>query len=476
MESSFFFYDLETSGLNPRSDRIMQFAGQRTDMDLNPIDEPVNTLIKVADDCLPDPYAVMVTSITPQETLREGVTEDEFIKFFNKEVSKPGTIFVGYNNISFDDEFMRFLLYRNLYDAYEWQYRDGRSKWDMLDIIRMTRALRPDGIKWPKAADDKSTNRLEHIAKENEILHSKAHDALSDVVALIGLTKLIKDKQPKLFNFMLSIRDKKSVYDLINRKEQFVYVNGSFASKHEKTSIVTKIDGSMDSQGVLVYDLTSDPDQFIDKTVNELVELGSYSPDKDRLRLPIKKIQYNRCPSVAPLSVLKDEDYSRLSLDKKIIDDNYKKLKNAKNFINNLLSAQEILDNKRNNSLAKKTAFAEAKLYDGFISDMDKKHMTSIHAKDFDFEYPPDFEDKRLKGLYPLFVARNYPEQKTDEMDEIWQKHRQEVILSGGKNSKIAKYLILISELEAKNSTNKNKSYLLDELKLWAEAILPVEL
>src|SRR6185312_1289553 len=140
MAASFFFYDVETSGFGPRSARIMQFAGQRTDMDLKRVGEPFNHLIKLTPDVLPSPDAGWVTGITPQKTLSEGLTEAEFLKLFPQEVVKSDTIFVGYNSIRFDDEFMRFLLYRNFYDAYEWEWRDGRSRWDLLDLVRMTRA------------------------------------------------------------------------------------------------------------------------------------------------------------------------------------------------------------------------------------------------------------------------------------------------------------------------------------------------
>ena len=110
MAASFFFYDLETSGFNPRSARIMQFAGQRTDMDLKPIGEPVNCLIKLTPDVLPGPDAILVTGITPQKTLADGMTEAEFLRIFYEDVVKPDTIFTGFNNVRFDDEFMRFLL------------------------------------------------------------------------------------------------------------------------------------------------------------------------------------------------------------------------------------------------------------------------------------------------------------------------------------------------------------------------------
>src|SRR3990167_6816090 len=116
---TFYFYDLETRGFNPRAARIMQFGGQRTDLDLKPIGQPHNRLIKLTDDVLPEPDAAMVTGITPQQTLSKGLSEAEFLKYCYSKIAKSNTIFVGFNSIRFDDEFMRFLNYRNFYDAYE---------------------------------------------------------------------------------------------------------------------------------------------------------------------------------------------------------------------------------------------------------------------------------------------------------------------------------------------------------------------
>ncbi len=128
MSASYYFYDLETSGLDARTDRIMQFAGQRTDADFNPIGEPQNILVKLAEDTLPSPSAVMVTGITPQMTLQDGMTEHEFSRYFIEEIATPQTTIIGYNSVRFDDEFMRHTLWRNFYDPYEWQWKDGRSR------------------------------------------------------------------------------------------------------------------------------------------------------------------------------------------------------------------------------------------------------------------------------------------------------------------------------------------------------------
>ena len=160
MQNTFFFYDLETSGLSARSDRIMQFAGQRTDMNLQPIGEPVNVLVALNDDTIPIPEALLVTGITPQKTLDEGYSEADFAKLLVEEWFTPDTIVVGFNNVRFDDEFIRHLLWRNFHDPYEWSWKEGRSRWDMLDVVRMTRALRPEGINWPVDDKGEPTNRL----------------------------------------------------------------------------------------------------------------------------------------------------------------------------------------------------------------------------------------------------------------------------------------------------------------------------
>jgi exodeoxyribonuclease-1 len=175
----------------------MQFAGQRTDLSLKPIGKPDNFLIKLTEDILPDPEAVLVHGITPQRALAEGITEAEAVKYLTAQVFVPDTIAVGFNNIRFDDEFIRFLFWRNFTDAYEWHYKDARSRWDLLDMVRMTRALRPEGINWPFAPDGAPSNRLELLTSVNKLDHIDAHDALSDVRASISIARLIRNKQTK---------------------------------------------------------------------------------------------------------------------------------------------------------------------------------------------------------------------------------------------------------------------------------------
>ena len=304
MPQTFFFYDLETSGLNPRQDRIMQFAGQRTTLDFEPIGEPYNILVKLNDDTLPSPDALMVTGITPQQTQAEGYTEAEFARILVNEVFTEDTIVVGFNNIRFDDEFIRALFWRTFNDPYEWAWRDGRSRWDMLDVVRMTRALRPAGIEWP-IVDGKETNRLELLTKLNGIDHFKAHDALSDVEALIAVTKLIKEKQPQLYQHLFKYKDKRHVAELVNLddKTPFVYVSGRYEAQYHKGTVAFPLTTGRNG-AVVVYDLRYDPTPFIDKTPKELAAMlfagWQERQADDFVRVPVKELQLNRAPAVAP--------------------------------------------------------------------------------------------------------------------------------------------------------------------------------
>ncbi len=465
----------------------MQFAGQRTDMDLNPIGKPHNYLIKLSEDVLPDPDAVLITGITPQATIAEGITEAEFLKIFIAQIASPDTIFVGFNSIRFDDEFMRFLHYRNYYDAYEWQWKDGRSKWDILDVVRMTRALRPHGIKWPVDSKGQPANRLTLLTSINGLDHAKAHDALNDVQATIALARLLRDKQPKLFDYLLQIRDKKKIADLAHGGKPFVYTSGKYSSQHEKTTVVSTIADHPRRQGVLVYDLRHDPTPFLNMTPADLVEAWKFSKDENKLRLPVKSMQFNRCPAVAPLAVFNVECQERLHLTLELVNTNLKKLQAAQGFGDNILQALEILDKHQQASFLQDETEVDAQLYDGFIGDTDKPRMQTVRNT-----IPAElkniavaFQDSRLSALLPLYKARNFPQILSAEEREMWEQFRRRKLLGGksGNSSSLsglrvegraATYFERLGQLAEQQGLSAEKRYLLEELQLYGQSILPV--
>jgi exodeoxyribonuclease-1 len=478
MADSFFFYDLETSGFSPRSARVMQFAGQRTDMNLKPVSEPVNVLIKLTPDVVPDPDAVLVTGITPQRTLAEGLSEAEFLKLFYGEVVRPNTIFVGFNNIRFDDEFMRFLNYRNFYDAYEWQWKDGCSRWDLLDVVRMVRALKPEGIKWPFAPDGKPTNRLEFLTKLNKLSHEAAHDALSDVQATIAVAKLVRDKQPELFKYLLDTRKKDKVKAVVDTAKPFMYTSGRYPSEYLHTTVAVLLGQHAEQDYALVYDLRQDPTPFLKMSIEELIEAWKFTRDPDAIRLPVKTLKYNRCPAVVPGVVKDEETLKRLQLSRGAISRHLRLVSHGEpTFVEKLFAAVKQMDQAREQdqmSLVDNQLNVDERLYDGFVDNSDKVAMRAARvAKPEELaDFAAGFRDERLKSLLPLYKARNYPASLSSEERAEWDEFCRQKLLDGGTDSRLTKYFVRLEEL-GQGKLNGEQQYLLEELRLYGQSIVP---
>ena len=478
MPETFYFYDLETTGLSSKKDRIMQFAGQRTDKNMELIGDSDNVYIKITEDILPSPDAVMVTGITPQKTLSDGISEAEFLKYFYENIATANTIFVGYNSVRFDDEFIRNLNYRNFYDAYEWQWSEGRSRWDILDVVRMTRALRPDGIEWPFSPEGKPSNRLELLTQLNKLDHSHAHDALSDVFATIAVAKMIHLKNSKLFEYLLRVRAKKEVDELAAKGLPFVYSSGRYPSEHNYTTIAVALGPHPSKSGAyLVYDLRQNPKSFADKSIDDLEIILNNQYSKDSERFPVKVMHNNKCPAIAPLSVVTEKNWQDLGLNKADIDKNYLTLikeENLKLNFNELFRKQQEQIQTR---FIGDDLTVDEQLYDGFFDKGDKTKMRAIRAADIDelVDLSFDFDDPRLKGLLILYKARQFPSSMNEREQAFWNEFRNNSLNKKQSDGKtiLEKFFKRLEELAEIHQNNPDKIYLLEELQLYAQSIIP---
>ena len=438
-------------------------------MNLEPIGEPYNLLVTLNDDSLPSPDALMVTGITPQKTVEEGYTEAQFARMLSEEIFTPETVAVGFNNIRFDDEFIRHLLWRNFHDPYEWSWKDGRSRWDLLDVVRLTRALRPEGINWPVDDKGEPSNRLELITSANGIAHENAHDALADVTALIAVTKLIKQKQPQLYDYLLKMRDKKVVQQLVNvdDKKPFVYASGRYDKEFAKTTVAFPLTTSRNG-GVVVYDLRYDPTPFVELSTEELSKkiFASWEERQaeDFVKLPVKELQYNRCPAVAPLGVLEQGNgWQKLSLDLETVQKHQNILLNHPDFAEKL---RTIFENK---PAFKKLPDPEAQLYDGFLNDRDRIRVEAVRNADERelADFHPEFQDERLAPLLLHYKARNFPRSLSEDDLAQWEAWRAQHL-----QAQLPQFMASLQRL-APTATDEQQ-FILQELQLWAESTLPV--
>ena len=429
---TFYFYDFETSGADPARDRPLQFAGIRTDADFNQIEQEDVWYCQPAEDVLPHPEACLITGILPQEAAAKGLTERAFAHAIHQVFSRPETCVVGYNSIRFDDEVTRYCFYRNFLDPYAREWQNGNSRWDLIDVVRATAAFRPDGINWP-VRDGRRSFKLEELSVANNIEHLQAHDALSDVRATIAMAKLIKEKQPRLFSHLLSLRDKRQVSAKIDPllRTPVLHVSGMYGAERNNLAVVLPVAMHPENRnGVIVYDLSVNPEPLLELSVEE-IQQRIFTPKADLPegveRIPLKTIHINRCPVVAPLGVLDESDQQRLALDYKSCKRHFERLVNASNLAEKV---QAVFSSQFEGS---KTTDVDLQLYGGFFSDRDRRFIRKVSRTDGPGlkHLQSDYDDARLGDLLFRYRARNYPDLLSDSERLLWREHCRQRVLEG---------------------------------------------
>ncbi|MEQ5184156.1 exodeoxyribonuclease I [Providencia alcalifaciens] len=426
-QPTFFIHDYETFGKHPALDRPAQFAGVRTDLDFNIIDEPEVFYCKPTDDYLPQPEAVMITGITPQIAMANGVNEAEFAKRIHNAFSVPNTCIMGYNNIRFDDEVTRNIFYRNFYDPYAYSWQQGNSRWDLLDALRACFALRPEGINWPENDDGLPSLRLEHLTKANGVAHENAHDAMSDVLATINMAKLLKQAQPRMFDYFYQLRNKNKVNQLIDIVDMtpLVHVSGMFGAVRSYISLVAPLAWHPENKNaVIMCDLSADMSPLLTLNADELRE-RLYTPKAelgDELPVPVKLVHINKCPILAPEKTLRTVDAERTGIDRDLCMRNLELLRKNPDVRNKLIELFSVAQQ------FEESNDVDSQIYNGFFSPSDRSTMDIIR------ETPPQnlpaldlsFEDKRMKELFFRYKARNFPATLSYEEQQRWLQHRRD--------------------------------------------------
>jgi exodeoxyribonuclease-1 len=461
MTQTFYWHDYETWGVSPSRSRASQFAGIRTDLDLNEIGEPLMIYCQPTIDVLPEPEACLITGITPQHAQQNGLREVDFIKQIHAELNEPGTCGVGYNSLRFDDEFTRFTLWRNFYDPYEREWKNGNSRFDLIDVVRMCAALRPEGINWPLKEDGTPSFKLEHLTAANGIVHEGAHDALVDVRATIALARLLKKAQPKLFDYALSLRDKRKAAAMLSVAEQkpLLHFSEKFpATQYCGAMIMPLALHPTISSNVICYDLNQDPSALLALDVEEIKQ-RLYTP-RDQLpegveRIVLKSVRSNRCPMLAPVSLLDEAATARMAIDQQRCRRHYDQLKNAGFALVEKLQAvfapsdRDIVTD------------PELNLYSGsFLSDADKGLCNKVRrAKPEELEsFSLAFKDQRLTELLFRYRARNFPETLSAEDQQNWQEFVRGKLIDGSNGSlTIVQIKQRIAEIKKTDVSDKHK-------------------
>ncbi len=435
--ASFYFYDLETWGADPKKDRIAQFAGVRTNLNLEPLAPAEMAYCQLAPDYLPAPEAVLITGITPQKCQKVGLTEVEFIHRLHQQLAEPGTCVVGYNNIRFDDEMVRHTLFRNYIDPYAREWQNGNSRWDLIDVVRACYALRPDGIQWPLKEDGSPSFRLEDLCKANNIEHLQAHDASSDVYATIALAALIRSAQPRLFDYLYQHRQKQALGALIDVAglTPLLHVSSKFPALQGCCSWVVPLAyHPTNKNAVICFNLQQDPGFLLEMDVEEIrrrLYAKSIDLAADELRPALKLVHLNKSPVLAPAKTLSAARANELGIDRAACLQHLELIRQNQQILSALF--QEVY---QQTDLPEQSQNPDYSLYQGFLSDHDRRLLPQVHALSPQAlsANPPVFQDDRLNSLMFRFRARNFPETLTHQELEQWQRFCKDQLQFGIEN------------------------------------------
>jgi exodeoxyribonuclease-1 len=479
MSQTLLWHDYETTGADPRRDRPAQFAAIRTTLELEPIGEPLSIFCKPAADVLPHPEACLITGITPQQMERDGVIEAEFAALVNEAMAEPGTCSVGYNSLRFDDEFTRHLLYRNFHDPYEREWKDGNSRWDLIDLARMCYALRPDGIEWPRREDGSPSFRLEHLATANHIVQARAHDAVSDVEALIGLARLIRIRQPRLWEFYFALRRKQRAFELLDvaRMTPLVHVSSRYPASRGCLALIAPLAMHPSlPNAVIAYDLDVDPTPLLELDADDIADrvfVARADLPEGVERIPLKAIHANKSPALAPLSALKGVDTTRIALDESRGLAHLERLRGAQGLVQKLQAVFARADNRADGR--EPAADPELALYGGFLPDADKRLLRAVR------ETPPEqlgqrvfpFRDPRYAELLFRYRARNWPGNLDAEETARWEAFCQRRINTATPLTGLTRedYFATIARMRADPATLPGQVPLLDALEAWGRGL-----
>ncbi|MHB1332149.1 MAG: exodeoxyribonuclease I [Sulfuriferula sp.] len=470
---TFLWHDYETFGIDPRSDRPAQFAAIRTDAQLNEVGTALMTYCQPAPDYLPDPQSCLITGITPQLCLERGVPEYQFASEIEQMFSQSGTIGVGYNTIRFDDEFTRFLLWRNLADPYAREWQNNCGRWDLLDVVRTTYALRPEGIVWPTKEDGRPSFKLEHLSAANGLAHAAAHDALSDVRATIALAQLIRQRQPRLFDFCFTLHKKDAVAEQISlhAPRPFLHVSGMVPAERGCLMLAWPLaQHPTNKNEVIIWDLAFDPAELFEldaASIRTRMFTAAAALPEGVSRLPIKTIHINKSPIVINnLNTLTPAMAERWGID----------IEAGLQYASRFANAPDMLPIWRDVFQRPATAAVDvdADLYGGFVGNNDRRVLNRLRSLSPEqlAQAQPSFDDPRLEELLFRYRARNFPTTLNESEAQRWHEHRTARLFEGASGSRTLEKLFNEIDTLAETADERGET-ILSALYDYAEAIAP---
>tara|TARA_B100001250_G_C19793128_1_gene787478 strand:- start:235 stop:1650 length:1416 start_codon:yes stop_codon:yes gene_type:complete len=448
---NFVFYDFETSGKDPCWDQILQVGAILVDESFNEI-ETLEMRCKLKRGLIPSAGALKVNHSTFSNLIKANKSHYEMICELEKKFKEwSPAVFIGYNNLEFDEEFLRNSFFKTLRDPYLTSMnRNKRS--DLLGLLRTLDLFFPDTIKIPKNEKQRKVFKLDKISPFNGIDHF-AHDALGDVKATIEIAKMVAKRSPEIWKSCLASSEKSKVLDLLN-KNDLVFFSETYFGKTTGFGGCYILNHPIYKYPIL-FDLSFNPEELIDLSSKDLKETF-LSGQKF-----IRTVRHNKNPILLTADKLERSNYfGKTDLKEYEKKSNY--LKNSESFKENILLfladlAQE-KEQKQETEGSQVDIMAEESLYSGGFPSFDDLHVRQDFGKanwSERYDLCKKFSDKRLSYFGIRLIYEEFPEALPKSIrDEI---HRAIVLQVLSENKERWNTLNIFNK-EIENIENEYKS------------------
>ncbi|WP_158584151.1 exodeoxyribonuclease I [Salinibius halmophilus] len=423
---SILWYDFETFGADAKLDSPAQFAAQRTDHNLMPIDSPEIFYCQPLADRMISPDAVAITGITPQHAQQNGVPEYQFAERVHALMAQPNTTTCGYNTIRFDDEVCRHMFWRNMIDPYGREFKNNNARFDLLDVMRLTSALRPEGLYWPKRDDGLPSYKLEQLSVANGIEHTDAHDAMADVRATIALAQKVRRQQEKLWHYVFEFRYKHRAKGFLEQLNgaPFLHASGKVSAEFFGTTVlVPLLTHPTNRNEIICWDARVAPQDCLDasaKDLNEWLYAKSSELPEDVVRPGFKSVHVNKAPMMAPMSLFDEAVSKRIQISETQVRQcvDYFQSHDWQSLVVEVFSQPFEAEDKD----------PEQDLYGGFISMHDRQLMDKMRALPAEewSKFELDLGDPRLAAIAVRLRARYFPHTLTQSEQSRWQAYLEQ--------------------------------------------------
>ncbi len=457
------FYDFETCSSNVSYGQIIQAAAVLVNDDFQELDR-YEGRCRLSPGIIPEAMALIVNKSRPEVLKKQNLSHYQMIRQMMEKFNEwSNSIFIGYNSLNFDEEFLRTTLFKNLDYPYL-TVTKGNERADLFSLARAAHLYYPNCIKTPISDKNNPVFKLDKLAPMNGIKHNDAHSAISDVLATVEIAKLLNKKAPNVWKASLMTTNKDKTLEII--KNELTFCTDFFYYGKSFPFVLTFLCEHPQWGYPMCFDLKSDPNFYFKLSMNDLKKELKKTPKV------IRTIKHKKHPIIMnPSYGMNFEIYKKIGLKK--LNERADLIRKKEDFSEKVVSILDEESREKKDFDSQEEIYAEESIYKKWTTKEDNAIMPQFHKASWKekFLVLQKFKDERLRYFGKKILYEESPESLPQEEYKKIHKEVASRVLSSNKErwNTIPRTYSEIDTLRNKFKDDKDKLKMLDEINSYIE-------